>query len=1218
MKLNKKILFIVLSFIMATFLISCKGNETSGYQVNFITDNNTIVTVYSTNQIKDGTESKVGYSKDSNTGKLLKDGKGDVYFSLKIAEGYEFFKFEFDKDFVDKVEEVDNNQDLDLFVIKGIKKDLDFNVVVSKVNNGYKITFETDDNVTVSVFDTQEYLDGRKSTSAIARDSITGEIDTSGEGQVNFKVNLKEGYEVDNIIASPNSNYKNLKLPSELSENAYRITKITGDLVVIITTKKIESFPDEKEFKVTFEVDDNVTVTVYDTQEYLNGSNTTLAIARDSITGEIDTSGEGQVNFKVNLKEGYEIASLIVSPYVNYKNLKLPKELGENTYRITKITGNLGVIITTKKIETSTEEKGFEVNFDLDENVRVLIFETKDYLDGIEATKAFARDSVTGEIDVSGEGQVNFKVIVNEGYELVNVIAIPTSNYKNLKLPDELFENNYRITKVTGKITVTVTTKKAGSSTDIEGFAGTFVLDDNLIVTVYDSKDFEDGKVVTKAIARNSDTGEVDISGNGQINFKVTLTAGYEIASVKISPKDNYKNLKLPDELGENTYRITKITGDIKITIETKKSDASSSASEVEVVFSNNSIEIKNNNEAAFAASSVLNITDSGTYHITGSSTEGSILISGNDEMVVTLILENLSLTSKTTSPINIVLASDVKIFIIGVVNLNDERQTLENDEDEVTNNAALYAKADLLLTGSGTLNINGSYKNGIGTKDDLEIEAITLNVVAINHGIKANDSLTIKSGDINVLAKRGDGMKTSNSNISAKGNQKGTIKISGGNITINSAKDGIEAAYDILITNNPTINIFTTKTYATGVDEGITSNKENLYLRVQNNYFSTSFRYAIYFTNSKTNEGVWVDFIYIPQSTNPGGPGGPGGPGRPGQKTNYYYSLTIPKGYDQYSLYRFESAAVNSLINYTQKSEKANLNQSYNMLTLSTITNSSLLVDWSIYEQQSSNSNTLSYSAKGIKADNLITINGGTFIIKAYDDAIHTNADVLLENGVNGLGDVIINGGSITITTKDDGIHADRYLKINGGYINVEESYEGLEGNVIEITGAIIYVVAKDDGVNAAGVIILPSITISGGYLDILVGTGDTDAIDSNGSYTQTGGFVVSRSAITGGMGGALDTDGAVLITGGTFIGLGVSERVPASNNYVRSTGVITLSIIPGDYILKTADGKEILSFSSSTYTFSKLIIASDKLKQGETYSLYKGSSVIKTWTQK
>ena len=181
-----------------------------------------------------------------------------------------------------------------------------------------------------------------------------------------------------------------------------------------------------------------------------------------------------------------------------------------------------------------------------------------------------------------------------------------------------------------------------------------------------------------------------------------------------------------------------------------------------------------------------------------------------------------------------------------------------------------------------------------------------------------------------------------------------------------NSAKDGIEAAYDILITNNPTINIFTTKTYATGVDEGITSNKENLYLRVQNNYFSTSFRYAIYFTNSKTNEGVWVDFIYIPQSTNPGGPGGPGGPGRPGQKTNYYYSLTIPKGYDQYSLYRFESAAVNSLINYTQKSEKANLNQSYNMLTLSTITNSSLLVDWSIYEQQSSNSNTLSYSAKG------------------------------------------------------------------------------------------------------------------------------------------------------------------------------------------------------------------------------------------------------------
>ncbi|MDD4212875.1 MAG: hypothetical protein PHY42_05730 [Bacilli bacterium] len=100
--------------------------------------------------------------------------------------------------------------------------------------------------------------------------------------------------------------------------------------------------------------------------------------------------------------------------------------------------------------------------------------------------------------------------------------------------------------------------------------------------------------------------------------------------------------------------------------------------------------------------------------------------------------------------------------------------------------------------------------------------------------------------------------------------------------------------------------------------------------------------------------------------------------------------------------------------------------------------------------------------------------------------------------------------------------------------------------------------------------------IVISGGIIDISVGTGDTDAIDSNGTYVQTGGFVISRSAFSGGMGGALDSDGATSSTRGTFISIGASERIAASNSNNHSTGRFNLSISGGTYVVKIATTKK------------------------------------------
>ena len=112
---------------------------------------------------------------------------------------------------------------------------------------------------------------------------------------------------------------------------------------------------DGVKYKATFETDSHATIYVYYTQDYTNEpdeSNVTNAVARDSDSGEVLSDGNGQINFKIVAEDGYTLDRVEVTPDTNYKNLK---DQGNNIYRITKITGDLTVTITT--IEASDEEE---------------------------------------------------------------------------------------------------------------------------------------------------------------------------------------------------------------------------------------------------------------------------------------------------------------------------------------------------------------------------------------------------------------------------------------------------------------------------------------------------------------------------------------------------------------------------------------------------------------------------------------------------------------------------------------------------------------------------------------------------------------------------------------------------------------------------------------------------------------------------------------------
>lgn len=162
-----------------------------------------------------------------------------------------------------------------------------------------------------------------------------------------------------------------------------------------------------------------------------------------------------------------------------------------------------------------------------------------------------------------------------------------------------------------------------------------------------------------------------------------------------------------------------------------------------------------------------------------------------------------------------------------------------------------------------------------------------------------------------------------------------------------------------------------------------------------------------------------------------------------------------------------------------------------------------------------------------GVRGKDSLTIDGGTITIDAAEDGLKSSNDTDL-----GKGRLTITDGVLTITSGDDAIKAEQQLRITGGTITTD-SVEGIEAPVIVIDDGDITVNASDDGLNASASEIITdglSITINGGNLSVTMAAGDTDAIDSNGDLTITGGTIDITAQ------SSFDYDGTGTLTGGTI----------------------------------------------------------------------------------
>lgn len=237
--------------------------------------------------------------------------------------------------------------------------------------------------------------------------------------------------------------------------------------------------------------------------------------------------------------------------------------------------------------------------------------------------------------------------------------------------------------------------------------------------------------------------------------------------------------------------------------------------------------------------------------------------------------------------------------------------------------------------------------------------------------------------------------------------------------------------------------------------------------------------------------------------------------------------------------------------------------------------------------------------SAKGIKSDGTVVIKGGTYTIDTADDGLHAK-------------NVIVSGGNLTIDSADDGIHANDVLTILDGDINVVQSYEALEGITININGGNITTISSDDAINASGTSGNGQLNITGGQLHI---TSNGDGLDANGNITMSGGVVYVYGPVSGGN-GVLDFDGTFTVTGGELIAAGTSNMAQYPNGKTTQTTIATT--IPTQtkgttFQVKDSSGNVVLTGNPTT-NYSYIILSSQKLKVGETYTIVVNNQTVAT----
>lgn len=188
---------------------------------------------------------------------------------------------------------------------------------------------------------------------------------------------------------------------------------------------------------------------------------------------------------------------------------------------------------------------------------------------------------------------------------------------------------------------------------------------------------------------------------------------------------------------------------------------------------------------------SIVSITKDGTYIISGESNGLQLKVDADKEADIHIIFKGVTMTN-TNAPINIQKANAVTITLEDGTN-NTMSDSSENSDEKA--NAVLFSKVDLIINGTGTLNINAQKNNGIKANDTLHITGGTYHINTSGNAFNVNDELNITHTNMSIDAKD-DSVKVDNDENLSVGN----MFLSDNTFTIKAGDDGIHASGNLVI----------------------------------------------------------------------------------------------------------------------------------------------------------------------------------------------------------------------------------------------------------------------------------------------------------------------------------------------------------------------------------------------------------------------------------
>lgn len=218
------------------------------------------------------------------------------------------------------------------------------------------------------------------------------------------------------------------------------------------------------------------------------------------------------------------------------------------------------------------------------------------------------------------------------------------------------------------------------------------------------------------------------------------------------------------------------------------------SSDEISVSLSDSSIEC--DSSGVSISGSTLTITAAGTYLLSGSLSDGQIIVDTEDDDIVRLILNGLSISCSDNSAIYVREADRTMIVLQeDTENYLSDASSYTYAESDDDSNACIYSKDDLILYGDGYLSVSGNYQDGITSKDGLTIYCDLIEVDAVDDGVRGKDYLYITDADL-LISSGGDGLKSDNDEDS----DLGYITIETGTFDITAGADAMDAETDLSI----------------------------------------------------------------------------------------------------------------------------------------------------------------------------------------------------------------------------------------------------------------------------------------------------------------------------------------------------------------------------------------------------------------------------------